>query len=412
MRQRDSRSAQEGSVAQRVQEFYERNPYPPPVKTLDDYCKIWSDPVRRRADYALYWPDDGPGPDRTILVAGCGTSQAARHAMRWPEAQVIGIDVSATSIRRTQTLKKKYSLENLTLHQMPIEHVGELGAQADQIVCTGVLHHLPDPDLGLLALRKVLAPSGAMQLMLYAPYGRTGIYLLQDYCRKLGLGPSKRDIQHLKDALKLLPKQHPLSPMLSQALDFQDDAALADALLNPQDRAYSVPEIFDFLDRAKLEFGRWLRQAPYQPTCGLFASSPHRDALSRLQTPEQYAAAELFRGTMFMHSFVVYHASSSANPQSMDFGTDAWLDYVPFCLPETICLRERLPEGAAAVLINRSHTFTDLFLPISPEQDRVYRLIDGKRSAKELLTLSGNPKVFRSFLELLWRQDQILFDRS
>ena len=50
----------------------------------------------------------------------------------------------------------------------------------DQIVCTGVLHHLADPDVGLSALRSVLKPDGAMQLMVYAPYGRTGIYMLQD----------------------------------------------------------------------------------------------------------------------------------------------------------------------------------------------------------------------------------------
>lgn len=33
----------------------------------------------------------------------------------------------------------------------------------------GVLHHLPDPDAGLRALRDVLEVSGALQLMVYAP---------------------------------------------------------------------------------------------------------------------------------------------------------------------------------------------------------------------------------------------------
>ena len=31
-----------------------------------------------------------------------------------------------------------------------------------------------------------------MYLMVYAPYGRTGIYMLQDYCRRLGIGTSER----------------------------------------------------------------------------------------------------------------------------------------------------------------------------------------------------------------------------
>ncbi|MBS9718848.1 class I SAM-dependent methyltransferase [Pseudohalocynthiibacter aestuariivivens] len=399
-------------VAQKVRDFYERHPYPPPIKKLEDYRKIWSDPHRRRADLHLYWPNGKPEKNRTILVAGCGTSQAAKHAMRWPEANVIGVDVSTTSIRKTEALKRKYNLENLTLHQLPIERIEGLGLKADQIICTGVLHHLPDPDAGLSALQKVLKPNGAMQLMLYAPYGRTGIYLLQDYCRKLGLGTSRSDIKKLNEALSLLPKQHPLSPMLFQALDFKDNAALADALLNPQDRAYSVPEVFDFLSRANLKFGRWVKQAPYDPNCGLFAASPHCNLLGKLPVQEQYAATELFRGTMFVHSIIAYHDTNAPNPQTVDFHSDTWLKYVPLRLPETICLRERLPKGAAAVLINRAHTFVDLFLPISSEQHKIYQLIDGIRTTEEIHQLSGQPEKLRSFFELLWRQDQIIFDRS
>ena len=35
--------------------------------------------------------------------------------------------------------------------------------------------------------------------------------------------------------------------VLREAPDFQQEAALADALLHPQDRAYSVPQLFDFI---------------------------------------------------------------------------------------------------------------------------------------------------------------------
>ena len=36
------------------------------------------------------WPTRKPRPDRKILIAGCGTSQAVIHAMREPDAQVVG----------------------------------------------------------------------------------------------------------------------------------------------------------------------------------------------------------------------------------------------------------------------------------------------------------------------------------
>src|SRR4030067_255141 len=161
-----------------VRDFYDLYPYPRPVDTLEKYLKLWQDESRRRADFHLFWPAKPYQKDFSILVAGCGTSQAAKHAMRWPEAHITGIDFSSKSVRCTEELKNKYHLNNLEVKQLPIEEVSELGKTFDQIVCTGVLHHLADPDAGLRALRGALKPDGAMHLMVYAPYGRAGSYML------------------------------------------------------------------------------------------------------------------------------------------------------------------------------------------------------------------------------------------
>jgi SAM-dependent methyltransferase len=96
------------SCAVKVQEFYERYPYPPPVGSLEGYRRAWQDGERRRADFHLFWPTKPYREDFSILVAGCGTSQAAKYAMRWPRARVTGIDFSATSVRSSEALKKKY----------------------------------------------------------------------------------------------------------------------------------------------------------------------------------------------------------------------------------------------------------------------------------------------------------------
>ena len=266
--------------------------------------------------------------DRTILVAGCGTSQAAKYALRWPRAKVTGIDVSATSIEQTELLKRKHRLDNLEVVQLPVERATELGRNFDYVVCTGVLHHLPDPDDGLRALHDVLEPDGAMHVMVYAPYGRAGVYLLQDYCRRLGIGTSSKEIKDLVASLKALPPDHPLIPLLRNAPDFRTEAALADALLHPQDRAYSVPQLFNFLAAAGFRFGRWVRQAAYLPQCGALASTPHQPLLTRLPAEQQYAAVELFRGSMVRHSAVAYR-NDRPNHESIDFTGDAWLGYVP-----------------------------------------------------------------------------------
>jgi SAM-dependent methyltransferase len=398
------------AIAEAVRAFYERHPYPPPVDDLDYYRKRWDDRRRRQADSHLFWPDEPRRDDRSVLVAGCGTSQAVKYALRWPRARVVGIDVAAISIEKTEALKRKYGLDNLELRELPVERAAELGYRFEHIVCTGVLHHLPDADAGLRALSEVLAPTGGLHLMVYAPYGRAGIYMLQAYCRQLGVGTSASEIQQLAGSLRLLPRDHPLAPLLRNVPDFWDQAALADALLNPNDRPYSVPQLFDFIGRAGLQFGRWLRQAPYLPQCGVLATYPHRPLLTRLPAQEQYAAAELFRGTMIRHSAVVHRSDRPARSRPVNFENDAWLDYVPIRLPDTICIQERLPPGAAAVLINQSHTSSDLYLPVDARQKQLFDAIDGERTIRDLARKCGDQETARTLFERLWWYDQVVFD--
>ncbi|MGA6988189.1 MAG: class I SAM-dependent methyltransferase [Terriglobales bacterium] len=410
-------------VAEEVRHFYDRYPYPPPVDSLEKYRGLWENRQRRLADYHLFWPSRAYREDQSILIAGCGTSQAAKHALRWPEAEVTGIDCSATSVRCTEELKRNYSLANLQIHQLAIEHVSDLGMSFDRIVCTGVLHHLADPDAGLGALRRVLKPDGAMHLMVYAPYGRIGVYMLQEFCKRIGIYATDAEIRDLMGALGALPPGHPLESLLSQAPDFRNEAALADALLHPQDRAYSVPQLFDFLDKAGLTFGRWVRQAPYSLHCGVVAKIPQAARMTRLSMPEQYAAIELFRGTMARHSVVAYRSDNASGAQQASFDDDAWLEFVPIRMSDTICVQDRLPAGAAAVLINQTHTYRDLFLPIKSTEKSLFDAIDGVRTIGDIveraLTSSHrtshrteNFEMARTFFERLWWHDQVVFDTS
>ena len=406
-------------IAEQVQDFYDRYPYPPPIESLEQYRRVWKDQQKHRADYHLFWPGRSYREDYSILIAGCGTSQAAKHALRWPAAQVTGIDISATSVRCTEELKRKYNLTNLQVYQLPVDRLNELEKTYDQIVCTGVLHHLADPDAGLAALRGVLEQDGAMHLMVYAPYGRTGIYMLQEFCKRIGIHATDEGIGDLIAALRALPPGHPLENQLREAPDFRQEAALADALLHPQDRAYSVPQLFDFVERGRLTFGRWVKQASYSPRCGAMAQIPQASRIGQLSLAEQYAAVELFRGTMARHSVIVYRDDCSGVSQPITFTGDAWLQYVPIRMSETICVQERLPPGAAAVLINRNHTYTDLLVTIGSTEKRLFDAIDGNRTIGDILNkttpssqVQSQRDMARTFFERLWWHDQVVFDAS
>jgi len=396
-----------------VRAFYESHPYPAPLKSLDRHRELYRNPDRRRALSLLMWPTEKQRTKRDILVAGCGTSQAALHAMREPDAHVTGIDISEASLRHTRDLQRKYDLRNLDLHRFAIEEVGKLGQTFDEIVCTGVLHHLSDPDLGLRALRGVLARDGAIHVMVYGKYGRAGIYMMQDYCRLLGVRATDEELRSLGDLIGALPDDHPIGDVVRRAKDFRQPDALADALLHPQDRAFTVPELHAWLKRCGLKFGRWYEQAPYLPQCGAIGGMPHAARLLSLPPPSQHAAVELLRGTMIWHNFIAYRDDRVGESQPITFDGDAWRTYIPLCLPWTLCIRERLPAGAAAVLINRAHSYPDLALPINSAQARVLAAIDGKRTIEKILWTSAGSdgtEPTRGFIERLWDYDQIVFD--
>ena len=329
-----------------------------------------------------------------------------------PDARVVAIDLSETSLRHTRDLQQKHDIKNLRLHRLAIERIGELGETFDQIVCTGVLHHLSDPDLGLRSLRDVLARDGAMHIMVYAPYGRVGITMMQGYCRLLGIGVGDEDLRDLGQTVQALPIDHPIAGVVKRAKDFARPDALADALLNPQDRAYSVPQIYDWLERCGLKFGRWYEQAAYLPQCGAIEGAPHGARLAALPLPAQHAAIELLRGTMDRHSFVTYRDDREREAQPISFEDGAWRGFVPVRLPWTLTVKDRAPRGVAAVLINPSHAYPDLALFIDAVQERLLMAIDGERSIAEILHGAGGAigdEAARRFFRRLWEHDLIVF---
>ena len=224
--------------------------------------------------------------------------------------------------------------------------------------------------------------------------------------------PTEDGIRELVAALGALPSGHPLGTLLREAPDFRNEAALADALLHPQDRAYSVPQLFELLERCGLPFGRWVKQAPYSPHCGLMARLPQTARLAQLPPVDQHAAVELFRGTMVRHSVVAYRDDDASAPHELSFSGDAWRRYVPIRAPDTISVEERLPSGAAAVLINRSHSHTDIYLPIDAQEKRLYDAVDGARTIGQLAEEQRQREIAGPFFQRLGWHDQVVFDAS
>src|SRR5262245_10204534 len=100
--------------------FYDRHPYPPPVSDPVRFAAQAPDARSAPVAHHLIWPDRPFGSLRSVLVAGCGTSQAVRHALRHPGAHVVGIDVSAASLDHARALATAHGVTNLELRQLPL----------------------------------------------------------------------------------------------------------------------------------------------------------------------------------------------------------------------------------------------------------------------------------------------------
>jgi hypothetical protein len=154
-----------------------------------------------------------------------------------------------------------------------------------------------------------------------------------------------------------------------------------------------VPQLYDWLDRCGLKFGRWYEQAPYLPQCGAIEDAPHGARLAALSTRAQHAAIELLRGTMDRHSFVAYRADRQREAQPITFAGDVWRSFVPVRLPWTLTIR-------------------DLALFIDDAQERLLAAIDGERSVAEILQGAGEveDEKGRQFFNRLWEHDLVVFD--
>jgi hypothetical protein len=122
---------------------------------------------------------------------------------------------------------------------------------------------------------------------------------------------------------------------------------------------------------------------------------------------------------MLRHSAIAYRDDCDAGPERIGFAGEAWLGYVPIRMPDTLCVQERLPSGAAAVLINQTHTYRDLFLPIDAREKRLFDAIDGKINVGDIVerALPSSPSTSwlntaRALFERLWWYDQVVFDVS
>jgi len=389
-------------TADTVAKQYERWRYPTPIENLDVWLQgNWErfDPVHA---HRLLWPDREYQPDLDILIAGCGTNQAAVFAYTNPKAKVVAVDISQPSLDHQQHLKEKYGLWNLELHRLAIEEIPSLNLDFDLIVSTGVLHHLADPIAGLKALAACARPEAAIGIMLYAKYGRIGVQMAQSIFHDLNLRQDEESVAVVREVLSLLPQNHPLRSYLGIARDLTSDAALVDTFLHARERDYTVDDCLELVEDAGLVFQSWLLNAPYYLHDIVSPPRAASAAVHALPQAAQWSVMERIYPTNACHFFIACRSERPKESYVIDFAESTFGDYIPHM--HKTC-------GLSGAEIFRS----DWRMKLNSAQLPFVQMIDGKRSIREITdavaqsTFVGNKAELSEFarrlFQSLWQLD-------
>ena len=380
---------------------YQRWRYPRPIPDLAEWTAEhweWFDPAHA---HRILWPDREYRPDLDILIAGCGTNQAAVLAYTNPTAKVVAVDISQSSLDHQQYLKEKHGLSNLELHLLSIEKLPTLGLEFDLVVSTGVLHHTEDPLAGMAALARCLRPCGVMAVMLYAKYGRIGIELLESAFRDLGLRQDEASLRIVKDAIALLPPDHPARGYLDLARDLQSDAALVDTFLHARARSYAVDECIDLVTSAGLVFQGWFHKTPYYLHDMFAPQSTLHLAVNALPERQIWSVMERLQTSNGCHFFMACHPERPAQSFTIDFSTDSSLEYVPL-------MRTRCGVSGTEIFWPGAH------MRLDPARLPYVQNVDGRRNIREIAHLvarssggsaADHEKFGRELFQSLWRLD-------
>lgn len=250
-----------------------------------------------------------------FLIAGQGTGDTTvflAEQLRGSDAEIVSIDLSTASIGICKKRLAERGLTNVTVHHMSILDLPTAGlGQFDFIESSGVLHHLADPEEGLRALASVLKDDGLMSIMVYALYGRLPVYMMQALMQYL-MTPETHPQVKLEVARAFfaeLPKTHAMKHAYGWfALDIEDESGsgIYDLVLHSTDRAYTVPQLYEWMASAGLSIGNfcgeWEGNAAYTPET--YTDSPLLKALVRDRaTMDRQAIAELMSGSLIKHIF-------------------------------------------------------------------------------------------------------------
>ena len=320
------------------------------------------------------------------LVAGGGTGDAViMLAQNMTDlgipGEVVHLDISGPSQAIARERAETRGLTNIRFVEGSLFDLAEIAPGPwDYIDCCGVLHHLEDPDAGLATLAGALAPDGGLGIMVYGEYGRTGIYHMQDMLRTLAPSDEMRDRDRI-DTAKRLTKALPATAWLNRNGLIRDhlqgdDPGIYDLFLHSRDRAYTVPQIADWIAGSDMRLVSFIEPFLYDPIWmvrdpRLLKRLEPFDAITRAAFTEQFA------GNLKKHVFyAVRRGNDVATPTTESAGA------IPHLVNQSAAEAAKLMPPGGQIVVSAEGVKVDIAVP--PLARMIVGLCDGNTSLAEI----------------------------
>ncbi len=251
-------------ISQDVQNMYEENPYP-----------RWYD----QNIVAHFYHD----VDAEILIAGCGTGNfTSQFALLFPNSTFTAVDLSLSSLSYAQRKARELGAFNINFKQGDILELGKMGKKFDLIECSGVLHHMQDPEAGWRSLLDCLNPGGRMFIALYSELAREPVVKSRERIATMGYKTDPQSIRAFRKEVMEMETDHPIFP-ITFFRDFFSVSECRDLVFHIQEKRYTLPELKETMDRLGIHF-LGFRELPTDKRAkyaSMFPDDPEQNNLER-----------------------------------------------------------------------------------------------------------------------------------
>jgi 2-polyprenyl-3-methyl-5-hydroxy-6-metoxy-1,4-benzoquinol methylase len=246
--------SRQNSVSFKVRAQYEENPYPRwkdmGFNTAGSYQQAL---LKNFPELNLsHWQGK---KKLNVLVAGCGTGrQAIRLASYFNDLNIIAIDLSARSLAYAEQQANKFNVENIQFIQADILEFSDFPMLFDVIECSGVLHHMEDPEQGLQCLSNLLSPTGVMKIALYSQTARKQVITFRELITKNKQHSGQDLDQRLLRQALLMNKIPGDWNKIVNSPEFYSMSNCRDLIFHEQEHQFTPSKISNLLANNQLDF--------------------------------------------------------------------------------------------------------------------------------------------------------------